>query len=192
MIIRGLIISLLIHAGLFFIFRAIHIRSEIKEAFFVEVGLIKEEKSPELPSSAEQPFITLPEARTPAEEIKIPVEKEKIEITPKEGIEKLQPVFEDTAEKLPFVITGEIITRKIIKKVIPKYPEGVQREARVKVEIYVAPSGEIVKMKLLKRGGAPFDDITLNALREWKFEELPPNLPQKIQKGTITFIYKLK
>mgnify|MGYP000636768635 CR=1 FL=1 len=191
MIGRCLILSIILHGILIYLFRFITIKFEIKEPLFVEVGLVSEKKVSK-PFTSEHPLVTLPEVRIPSEEIKIPVEKERIELTPKEGFEKLQPVFEDTTKKLPFIISGEIITRKIIKKVLPKYPENEQREAKVKVEIYVAPSGEIVKMKLLKRGGAPFDDITLNALREWKFEELPPNLPQKIQKGTITFIYKLK
>ncbi len=93
---------------------------------------------------------------------------------------------------MPFSITGALSERKILTKVLPKYPPGYEERTDVEVRITVMPKGGVRKLMLLKTGGAVFDNITLEALREWKWEPLPPNAKQTDQEGIITFFYELK
>jgi TonB family protein len=95
-------------------------------------------------------------------------------------------------EGMPFSITGALSTRKILRKVIPLYPAGYEERTKVEVRLTVAPGGDVTRLLLIKTGGAVFDRITLEALREWIFEPLRPNAEQVDQEGTITFFYELK
>ena len=95
-------------------------------------------------------------------------------------------------EGMPFSITGALSTRKILRKVIPLYPAGYEERTKVEVRLTVTPEGDVTRLLLIKTGGAVFDRITLDALRDWKFEALPPNVEQVDQEGTITFFYELK
>ena len=113
----------------------------------------------------------------------------------------LEPKVSSTGEEslgvggekgMPFSITGELSTRKILRKVLPQYPAGYERLERTVVKLSEAPEGEVTRLLLIKTGGAVFDRITLEALREWKFEALPPNVEQMDQEGTITFFYELQ
>jgi len=93
---------------------------------------------------------------------------------------------------MPYSITGTLSKRKILKQVIPPYPKGYEERTKVVVKLTVEPKGEVKKLLLLKTGGEVFDRVTLEALREWKWESLPPNAEQADQEGTITFFYELK
>lgn len=99
-----------------------------------------------------------------------------------------------TGEKkgMPFSITGELSNRKIIKKIIPSYPKGYEERTRVMVKITVDPKGAVKQLILLKTGGEIFDRITLEALREWRWQPIPPAAEQTDQQGVITFFYELK
>ncbi|MCK4575139.1 TonB family protein, partial [candidate division WOR-3 bacterium] len=93
---------------------------------------------------------------------------------------------------MPFSITGTLSKRKILKKVLPPYPAGYEERTKVVVKITVKPGGNVKKLLLIKTGGEIFDHVTLEALREWKWEPLPSNTEQVDQEGTITFFYELK
>lgn len=93
---------------------------------------------------------------------------------------------------MPFSITGALSKRKILKKVLPAYPAGYEERTNVQVRLTVGPAGEVKKLLLLKTGGAVFDNTTLEALREWRWEPLAPGVEQVDQEGIITFYYELK
>lgn len=93
---------------------------------------------------------------------------------------------------MPFSITGALSKRKILKKVLPSYPAGYEDRTKVEVKLTVGPAGEVKKLLLMKTGGAVFDNTTLEALREWKWEPLPANVEQVDQEGIIIFYYELK
>jgi hypothetical protein len=109
---------------------------------------------------------------------------------------KLSSSGDDTSgvggEKGMFSITGVLSKRKILKKIIPPYPKGYEVRTEVKVNITVEPGGEVKKLLLMNTGGEIFDRITLEALREWKWEKLPLNAEQVDQEGIITFYYELR
>ena len=93
---------------------------------------------------------------------------------------------------LPFKIEGEASQRSILHKVIPQYPQGLQSEAVVKVQFSVLADGTVGKMVPVIKGNATLENITLDALRQWRFNPLPANTPQREVEGIITFRYILR
>ncbi|MGQ9560612.1 MAG: energy transducer TonB [Candidatus Oleimicrobiaceae bacterium] len=91
-----------------------------------------------------------------------------------------------------FRIEGEAANRQILYKVIPEYPSGLQREAVVRVRFAVLPDGSVGEMVPVLKGDPTLEGITLQALRQWRFNALPPGAPQKEVSGIITFRYLLR
>lgn len=192
---KGVLGSFLIHGGLVAIFAFIFIDLKSAPPEFVEIIL------PSPPVSSEEEFIEeetpkkveLPEVEyVPREpEIVEPVEIEKEipeEITP----EKQVPSIGEDIDTEVYSIAGDLATRRVVNAPVPGYPEGYQIETKVSVRLFVLPDGSIERMRLVKRGGEPFDELTQRVLREWKFEPLPKETSQVTQEGVITFVYRLK
>lgn len=93
---------------------------------------------------------------------------------------------------MPFTIEGEAAKRNIITQVLPTYPSGTQREAVVKISFTVLPDGRIGRMIPVQKGDPVLEDITIKAMRQWRFSALPASEEQKNAQGIITFIYKLR
>jgi len=91
-----------------------------------------------------------------------------------------------------FRIEGEAANRQILYKVVPEYPPGLQREAVVRVRFVVLPDGSVGEMVPVLKGDPTLESITLQALRQWRFNPLPPGAPQKEVTGIITFRYLLR
>jgi TonB family protein len=92
-----------------------------------------------------------------------------------------------------FTIQGEAAQRTILYKVIPEYPEGVNKDAVVRIRFTVLPSGIVGSAVLLTKGGeATLERLTLEAFRQWRFSPLPPDVPQVDQEGVITFRWVLR
>ncbi|MDP8210499.1 MAG: TonB family protein [Candidatus Stygibacter australis] len=89
-----------------------------------------------------------------------------------------------------YTLSGEVINRTILNKVIPEYPEGLQQNSEVELRFEVTPDGKVGEnIVILKKGGAQLDQVSLEALRQWRFN---PISGEFIQTGVITFSYKLK
>ncbi len=200
---RALVISIAIHILICISLGFIKVRIGFAEPEFVEVGLLAY-TPPEKVSTGEKysgeiqkgDIVELPEAKHPEE-------KEKIVTSPiKEVVPLPTPVVPGEKETpqpasiglkgKPYLIEGDISKRRLIYQVLPEYPGGYNIETDVRVEVFVAPSGKVTKTYLLKKGGDVFDRATLDAIREWRFEKLPPRLPQEVQKGIVTFMYRLR
>jgi len=91
-----------------------------------------------------------------------------------------------------FKIEGEAAKRDILFKVIPQYPSGLQKEAVVKIQFTVLPNGLVGEMRPLLRSDGTLERLSLDALRQWRFNPLSPDEPQVPVKGVITFRYLLK
>ena len=192
---KGVLYSVVIHLALAGLFSSIIINSKPRLPEFVEIVLPAAASVSEpfvVAKKAKQEEISLPEAKYPHTEPKIFEPEEIAKEVPKEiAPEKYTPSAGEDFET-PYTITGALSTRKVIHRKLPRYPKGYKVAVRVSVQLFVLPSGEIERMRLTKKGGVPFDELTQSVLREWKFESLPPNAPQVTQEGRITFIYKLK
>lgn len=92
----------------------------------------------------------------------------------------------------PFTIEGEASQRQIVSKNLPQYPSGLQREAVVKIRFAVLPDGRIGQMIPVKKSDPTLEEITMQALQNWRFNAIPESEEQKRVQGVITFIYKLE
>jgi len=89
----------------------------------------------------------------------------------------------------PYILEGEITSRSIIKKNIPDYPENFQQNSRVKVKFEVLANGSVNNMIIVQKSDPILEEISLNALEQWKFNALTSDITQI---GYITFIFQLK
>lgn len=90
-----------------------------------------------------------------------------------------------------FTIEGDAADRTILNQTIPQYPSGLQKEAVVKIRFTVLPDGRIGQMIPLQKGEPRLEEITLEALRQWRFNPLPAGAEQEPVQGIITFRYEL-
>ncbi|MBN1464290.1 TonB family protein [candidate division KSB1 bacterium] len=98
----------------------------------------------------------------------------------------------DTANDQPYTLEGDASRRTILSQVLPEYPPGVQREAVVRIRFWVLPDGRIGAMIPVLKGDPTLEEITMKAMRQWRFNALPAGEEQKNVEGIITFVYKLE
>lgn len=89
----------------------------------------------------------------------------------------------------PFLLEGDILTRSILNKVIPEYPEGLQKISRVKIKFEVSKQGYVNNLLVTQKADPQLEKISINALKQWRFSSLNNDI---IQVGYITFIFQLK
>ena len=82
--------------------------------------------------------------------------------------------------------------REVYQKRLPEFPPDVQREAIIKIQFSVLPSGLVGSAVLLQKGDTRLENITLEAFKTWRFSPLPGYVEQVNQSGVITFRFKLK
>lgn len=96
------------------------------------------------------------------------------------------------AEMQPFTIEGKAAERTIVNKVIPEYPENLQKEAIIKIRFTVLPDGRVGQMIPVQKDDPKLEDITILAMKQWRFNALPPGAEQNSVQGVITFRYILR
>jgi protein TonB len=130
--------------------------------------------------------------------LKISTNDEKVTANPTESIssaDKLLPstsIATESSGQTPYQIEGLVASRTVIHKVIPEYPENLQKQATVKISFTVLPNGHVGEMIPVIKSDALLEKITLDALRQWRFNPLPVDAPQRVERGVITFRYLLK
>lgn len=95
------------------------------------------------------------------------------------------------SEAQPFTIEGKAAERSILNKVIPEYPEGVEKEATIRIRFTVLPDGRVGQMIPIQRDYPRLEEITIQALKQWRFNPLPSGAEQSTVQGIITFRYEL-
>lgn len=155
---------------------------------------------------AEEPPITAPDTEIEAiqpddpEEDKQIEEEEKVEPKPVKPLgsgsvdgnsgaeEGTQGDAADEEKAAPFQIEG--LNRTPVRVVRPVYTDKVN--VTIRVLITVNPKGEIVRQIPLLKGNPGLEQSVLKALQNWRFNPLPPNVPQENQTGTVTFRFRLE
>lgn len=95
-------------------------------------------------------------------------------------------------------IEGELAARAILRQVNPVYPEWAKKqgiEATVRFRLTVLPNGLLREDDLQldqTSGYREIDRDVYDALIQWEFQPLDPNISQVDQAGTITFSFSLK
>lgn len=150
------------------------------------------------PAIPEQGKIYPPQMRSselaalPLPEKEIPALDEKFSLDDK-AIPSTGPVsLPGEKSPTPYTIEGEAAHRSVVYKILPRYPEGLQKTATVRVQFTVLPDGQIGEMIPLIKSDAELERLTINALKQWRFNPLPANQPQQAEIGIITFRYLLK
>lgn len=130
--------------------------------------------------------------------LKIPDNDKKVTANPKEGLtsdDKLIPstsIATEASGETPYQIEGQAASRSVVNRVIPQYPENLQKQATVKISFTVLPNGQVGEMIPVIKSDALLEKITLDAFRQWRFNALPADAPQRVERGVITFRYLLK
>jgi protein TonB len=88
----------------------------------------------------------------------------------------------------PYILEG--IDRIPIRTELPAYEERVN--AIIQVQITVDPRGRIVRIVPLRKGNPTLEQAVMEALRQWQFNPLAPNVPKENQTGRITFRFRLE
>ncbi|MEO1477558.1 MAG: TonB family protein [Bacteroidota bacterium] len=87
----------------------------------------------------------------------------------------------------PFSLEG--LDRSPVATPLPPNPGA---RGTVAIRVTVDPSGRVVQALPARRGGDPrLDRAALQALRSWRFDALPPDVPQELQSGVVTFVFRL-
>lgn len=170
----------------------------------------EESKPVDLPDApdidVEEPPITAPETEIEAIQPEAPEEDKQIEEEEQPEPEPIKPLgsgsvdgnagaeegtqgeADEEDKTAPFQIEG--LNRTPVRVVRPVYTDKVNVTIRVRVT--VNPRGEIVQQIPLLKGNPRLEQSVLKALQSWRFNPLPPNVPQENQTGTITFRFRLE
>ena len=92
----------------------------------------------------------------------------------------------------PYEISWEGVVRDILYDPLPKYPEGLVKEARIKIKITVLPNGTIGDLIPLQKADATLESETMKTLKMWRLSPLKSTDPQLNQTAVITFKFVLQ
>lgn len=86
-----------------------------------------------------------------------------------------------------FKLEGEVVNRQLLKKVIPKYPDDMQRDGVVSLKFTVLPDGTVSDILIIKKSDPVFENLSISSLNQWRF-----NRSDKKNTGIISFHFKLE
>jgi len=78
--------------------------------------------------------------------------------------------------------------RVVLYKKLPKYPNGVNTAAQIRIKFVVSKDGTVTGMYPLQKGEPSLERAAMDALRQWRFNPLKDN---KDMYGIITFTFRL-
>ncbi len=93
----------------------------------------------------------------------------------------------------PFIIEGEISGREILFNPLPEYPEGLNKDASIRIRFTVLPDGSVKStgMVPVRKEDARLEELSMNMLKRWRFSPLPEGERQE-QSGIITFNFQVE
>jgi len=113
-------------------------------------------------------------------------------VSPDEKLFPTTSIATESSGQTPYQIEGQAASRTVVYKVIPQYPENLQKQAMIKIRFTVLANGHVGEMIPVIKSDAQLEKITLDALRQWQFNPLPAEAPQHVERGVITFRYLLR
>jgi len=85
-----------------------------------------------------------------------------------------------------FKLEGDAVNRQLMKKVLPKYPDDMQKDGVVSLKFAILPDGTVSEIVIIKKSDPVFENLSISSLNQWKF-----NRSEKKNTGIITFHFKL-
>lgn len=184
-----LIYTIATYCFLILLFFLISINLQPSKEEFVTLGFeiieeIEETGSPEETGGTDDVFSSLGD---------IPIQTEKI----KRNLSPLQkPSYHgdqtENGKKKGYRLAGELSKRKIIHFKKPEYPENENENTQVQLKIEANPDGTLKSVTIVKTGGITFDRNATEAVRDWRFQPLPPNVEQITQSGIVTIYFEVR
>jgi len=92
----------------------------------------------------------------------------------------------------PYEISWEGVVRDILYDPLPQYPEGIDKEALIRIKITVLPNGTIGDLIPLQKADATLESVTMKTLKLWRLSPLKPTDPQMNQTAVISFRFVLQ
>jgi len=83
-------------------------------------------------------------------------------------------------------------TRDLITGDLPKYPQGVNVNAQIKLRVVVQPRGTVKAVQPLRKGNTKLENAAIEEVRTWRFQSLQWRQPALDQICTITFNFRVK
>ena len=78
-------------------------------------------------------------------------------------------------------------SRRLLSGRYPRYPDGADKQVLVEFKFTVLPDGSVGAIVPIRKTDALFERTAIAALRTWRFDPLPAQLPQIFQLGTVPF-----
>jgi TonB family protein len=187
--ILSLISTTLIYIVLILIFLLVSVNLKYPAEEFVTLGFQTIEDIEEMGALAK--IGGTEDIFSPSGDVPVTTGKTKKSLSPLE-----KPPYEggetESGEREGYRLAGELSKRKIIHFKKPFYPENENENTQVKLEIEANPDGTVKTVRVVKTGGISFDNSAMEAVREWRFQPLAPNVKQTIQSGIVTIYFELK
>jgi len=80
--------------------------------------------------------------------------------------------------------------RRLLSGLLPKYPEGTDKNMLVVLQFNVLPDGSVEGIMPVRKSDQILEGAAIAALRTWRFEQLPTEFGQKVQSGKVSFNFK--
>ena len=104
------------------------------------------------------------------------------------GIEGLsEEIRLQTGNISQFFLEGDVVNRTVISRVLPDFPDGIQRNASVTMNFRVVENGTVQNIVITRRSEPEFERVSTEALRQWVF-----NRADRVHTGQITFNFILE
>jgi TonB family protein len=184
-----LIYTIAIYCFLILLFFFISINLQPREEEFVTLGFeiieeIEEAGGPEEIGGTDDIF-------SPVGDIPIQTEKIKRNLSPLQK-PSYQGTETESGKTKGYRLAGELSKRKIIHFKKPEYPENENENTQVQLKIEANPDGTLKSVTIVKTGGITFDRNATEAVRDWRFQPLPPNVEQITQSGVVTIYFEVR
>ncbi len=80
--------------------------------------------------------------------------------------------------------------RRLLSGLLPKYPEGTDKEMPVTLQFTVLPDGTVEGIIPLRKSDQLLENAAVKALRTWRFDPLPQEMGPRNQSGKVIFNFK--
>ena len=81
------------------------------------------------------------------------------------------------------------LKREVVYRVIPEFPDEVERSTKIILKFSVNPKGEVVNIIPVQKGDPKIEKLAIDSFAEWRFN---PISGEMVQWGRITFNFLLK
>lgn len=87
---------------------------------------------------------------------------------------------------------GGGLSRRLLSGKLPVYPEGSEKQMKVTMTFSVLPDGTVSEVHPVRKSDEKLERAAIVAINTWRFDALPPEYEQKIQRGEVTINFTVQ